>query len=53
MTWNRKDILDIESLTADEIKSVLDTADGLKEISERSIKKSRHPEGKNCHNFFS
>ncbi|MDA3896753.1 MAG: aspartate carbamoyltransferase catalytic subunit [Desulfobacteraceae bacterium] len=52
MTWNRKDILDIESLTVDEIKSVLDTADGLKEISERSIKKVPTLRGKTVILFF-
>ena len=52
MTWNRKDILDIESLTVDEIKFVLDTADGLKEISERSIKKVPTLRGKTVILFF-
>ncbi len=52
MTWNRKDILDIESLTVDEIKSVLDTADGLKEISQRSIKKVPTLRGKTVILFF-
>jgi aspartate carbamoyltransferase catalytic subunit len=52
MTWNRKDILDIESLTVDEIKSILDTADGLKEISERSIKKVPTLRGKTVILFF-
>ncbi|MCD6586557.1 MAG: aspartate carbamoyltransferase catalytic subunit [Desulfobacteraceae bacterium] len=52
MTWNRKDILDIESLTVEEIKFVLDTADGLKEISERSIKKVPTLRGKTVILFF-
>ena len=52
MTWNRKDILDIESLSVEEIKSVLDTADGLKEISERSIKKVPTLRGKTVILFF-
>lgn len=52
MTWNRKDILDIKSLTVEEIKSILDTADGLKEISERSIKKVPTLRGKTVILFF-
>ncbi len=52
MTWNRKDILDIESLTVDEIRSILDTADGLKEISQRSIKKVPTLRGKTVILFF-
>ena len=52
MMWNRKDILDIESLTVDEIKSILDTADGLKEISQRSIKKVPTLRGKTVILFF-
>lgn len=52
MIWNRKDILDIESLTVDEIRSILDTADGLKEISQRSIKKVPTLRGKTVILFF-
>jgi aspartate carbamoyltransferase catalytic subunit len=52
MTWKRKNILDIESLTVDEIKSILDTADGLQEISERSIKKVPTLRGKTVILFF-
>lgn len=37
--WNRKDLLGIEDLSADEIKLILDTASAFKEISTRSIKK--------------
>jgi aspartate carbamoyltransferase catalytic subunit len=39
MMWNKKHILDMDSLSVEEIVAILDTADGLKEISERSIKK--------------
>jgi aspartate carbamoyltransferase catalytic subunit len=39
MTWNRKHLLDIESLTADEINTVLDTAQAFKAVGERAIKK--------------
>lgn len=52
MAWNRKDILDIASLSVDEITSILDTADGLKEISERSIKKVPTLRGKTVILFF-
>ena len=37
--WNRKHLLSLEELTAEEIRFVLDTADSLKEVSTRSIKK--------------
>ena len=39
MTWNRKHLLDIESLTAAEIVTVLDTARAFKAVGERAIKK--------------
>ena len=34
-----KDLLDLESLTGDQIRLILDTAEPFKEISERAIKK--------------
>src|SRR6476659_1970880 len=37
--WTRKHLLGLESLSADEIRFVLDTADSFKEVSTRSIKK--------------
>ena len=37
--WNRKHLLALEELSADEIRFVLDTADSLKEVSTRSVKK--------------
>ncbi len=52
MAWNRKDILDIDSLSVSEITSILDTADGLKEISQRSIKKVPTLRGKTVILFF-
>ena len=52
MAWNRKDILDIASLSKEEITSILDTADGLKEISERAIKKVPTLRGKTVILFF-
>jgi len=41
MSWNRKHLLDIESLTADEINTVLDTARAFKAVGERRSKRSR------------
>ena len=37
--WTRKHLLGLEELSADEIRFVLDTADGFKEVSTRSVKK--------------
>jgi len=37
--WTRKHLLGLEELSADEIRFVLDTAQSLKEVSTRSIKK--------------
>jgi aspartate carbamoyltransferase catalytic subunit len=37
--WTRKHLLGLEELSADEIRFVLDTADSLKEVSTRSVKK--------------
>lgn len=39
MSWKRKHLVDIESLTADEINTVLDTAQAFKAVGERAIKK--------------
>ncbi len=39
MTFNRKHILGLEELTTEEITLVLDTAESMKEITERDIKK--------------
>ena len=39
MTWNRKHLLDIESLSPEEITTVLDTALAFKAVGERVIKK--------------
>jgi len=47
-----KDILDMDSLSVDEIQSILDTADGLKEISRRPIKKVPTLRGKTVILFF-
>ncbi|MFP4225342.1 MAG: aspartate carbamoyltransferase catalytic subunit [Desulfobacterales bacterium] len=48
----KKDLLDIDSLSVDEIQTILDTADGLKEISSRPIKKVPTLRGKTIILFF-
>lgn len=52
MTWNRKHLLDIESLSADEIITVLDTAKAFKAVGERAIKKVPALRGKTVVNLF-
>lgn len=52
MSWNRKHLLDIESLTADEINTVLDTARAFKAVGERAIKKVPALRGKTVVNLF-
>ena len=52
MSWNKKHLLDIESLTAEEILTVLDTARGFKAVGERAIKKVPALRGKTVVNLF-
>src|SRR6188472_1697078 len=52
MSWHRKHLLDIESLTAEEITTVLDTARAFKAVSERAIKKVPALRGKTVINLF-
>jgi aspartate carbamoyltransferase catalytic subunit len=52
MTWNRKDLLDIQSLSAEEIFTVLDTARAFKAVGERAIKKVPALRGKTVVNLF-
>lgn len=52
MQWNRKDLLGIEELSAEEINLILDTADSFKEISTRAIKKVPALRGKTIVNLF-
>jgi aspartate carbamoyltransferase catalytic subunit len=47
-----KDLLDLESLTADQIRLVLDTAEPFREVSERKIKKVPTLRGKTIVNLF-
>ncbi len=52
MAWERKHLLDIESLSADEILTVLDTARAFKAVGERAIKKVPALRGKTVVNLF-
>ncbi|WP_300461003.1 aspartate carbamoyltransferase catalytic subunit [Desulfobacula sp.] len=52
MRFAKKDILDIESLEPHEISMILDTAQGMKEISERPVKKVPTLRGKTIVLFF-
>jgi aspartate carbamoyltransferase catalytic subunit len=52
MSWNRKHLLDIESLTAAEIMTVIDTARAFKAVGKRIIKKVPALRGKTVVNLF-
>ena len=52
MAWTKKHLLDIESLTAEEIVTVLDTARAFKAVGERTIKKVPALRGKTVVNLF-
>ncbi len=52
MSWTRKHLLDIQSLTADEIVTVLDTARAFRAVGERAIKKVPALRGKTVINLF-
>lgn len=52
MKFAKKDILDMESLSVGEIQYILDTAETLKEISTRPIKKVPTLRGKTVIHFF-
>src|SRR5881628_3506548 len=52
MPWNRKHLLDIQSLSADEIVTVLDTTKTFKAVGERAIKKVPALRGKTVVNLF-
>lgn len=52
MQFTKKDILDMESLSREEINLILDTADRMKEISTRPIKKVPTLRGKTVVLFF-
>src|SRR5450432_3419362 len=52
MSWNRKDLLSTQELSAEEITVVLDTADAFKQVGTREIKKVPALRGKTLVNFF-
>ena len=52
MSWNQKHLLDIESLSAQELTTILDTAREFKAVGERDIKKTPALQGKTVVNFF-
>ncbi len=52
MAWNRKHLLDIQSVTVEEILTVLDTARAFKAVGERAIKKVPALRGKTVVNLF-
>jgi aspartate carbamoyltransferase catalytic subunit len=52
MAFDKKDLLDMESLSVEEIELILDTAESLKEISTRAIKKVPTLRGKTVVHFF-
>jgi len=52
MSWHRKHLLDIESLTPEEIGTVLDTARAFKAVGSRALKKVPALRGKTVVNLF-
>src|SRR3954463_8505231 len=50
--WNRKDLLGLRELSADEINFVLETANAFKQVGTREIKKVPALRGKTLINFF-
>jgi len=52
MRWQRKDLLGLRELSAEEITFILDTADAFKEVGTREIKKVPALRGKTLVNFF-
>jgi aspartate carbamoyltransferase catalytic subunit len=50
--WNRKDLLGIRELSAEEILFVLETADAFKQVGTRDVKKVPALRGKTLVNFF-
>ena len=52
MQFGKKNILDMASLSVDEITMILDMAENMKEISQRSVKKVPTLRGKTVVLFF-
>jgi len=51
-TWNRKDLVSLDALSAREITAILDTAQAFKGVGERNLKKVPALRGKTLINFF-
>lgn len=51
-SFSKKDLLDIESISVDDIRLVLDTAESMREINQRAIKKVPTLRGKLVANLF-
>ncbi|MCC9602996.1 aspartate carbamoyltransferase catalytic subunit [Stieleria sp. JC731] len=51
-TWHRRHLLDLESLSADEIRTLLDVAQALKDATEGCRRKLPLLSGKTCANLF-
>ena len=52
MSWNRRHLLDLQSLTATELIAILDTARSFKTINERAVKRGPPLRGKTVVNLF-
>lgn len=52
VSWTRKDLLDLASLSAEEIEVVLETAKAFKGVGERDLKKVPALRGRTLVNFF-
>src|SRR5881394_1424038 len=52
LRWQRKDLIGIRDLSAEEILFILDTADAFKEVGTREVKKVPALRGKTLVNFF-
>jgi len=52
MIWNRKDLLDLQSLSAEEITLILDTAREFRAVGERDVKKVSELQGRTVVNLF-
>ena len=52
MSWNRKHLLDIQSLSVEELRIILSTAAEFKRVGERAIKKVPTLRGKTVVNLF-
>ena len=52
MVFEQKHILGLEELSSDEIRLILDTAESMKEVSERDVKKVPALKGVTVVNLF-